>query len=194
MDGERPIVIHLVHGTFDARKPGTPHWCDANGELAQGVKALLPTELQNRVKFEPFDWRGANSFVARSDAAKALAGILEQPGSGLRLLIGHSHGGTVEYASSEPARGRVRRRADGSALARLDLGQDIGIERYPEGNRSAQRSGRSAHGAAVAGRRSVFCDRRGPGDAVVRNEERVRDRHSMGATGRGCSRSFGGGL
>lgn len=95
MDSEQSIVIHLVHGTFDARKPGISHWCDSNGALAQGVKALLPIELQNRVRFEPFDWSGTNSFVVRSDAAKALAEVLDQPSSDLRLLIGHSHGGTV---------------------------------------------------------------------------------------------------
>jgi hypothetical protein len=89
-----PILIRLVHGTFDARKPGVPHWADPDGLLAEGIKSRLPEDLKDRVCFEPLDWTGGNSFAARSAASGDLAGKLaaaDQP----CLLVGHSHGGTV---------------------------------------------------------------------------------------------------
>ena len=98
--------MHLVHGTFDARKPGVPHWSDPDGMLAEGVKARLPEDLRSRVKFEPFDWSGKNSFEERKNAADTLTEIINRSDDRLRFFMGHSHGGTVIadalVAASEP--------------------------------------------------------------------------------------------
>ena len=95
MKDNQEIVVHLVHGTFDARKPGVPHWSEPDGMLAEGVKARLPDDIRSRVKFEPFYWSGKNSFEARKQAADALTDILNRADDKLRFFIGHSHGGTI---------------------------------------------------------------------------------------------------
>lgn len=95
MNDNPEIVVHLVHGTFDRRTSGEPHWSDPDGVLAQEIKARLPEELRSRVKFVPFDWSGKNSFEERKRATVALTDIINGPDDGLRFFIGHSHGGTL---------------------------------------------------------------------------------------------------
>ena len=95
MKSNQEIVVHLVHGTFDPRKLGEPHWSDPDGMLANGIKARLPKDLRGRVNFVPFDWSGKNSFEERKSATVALTAILNRPDDRLRFFVGHSHGGTV---------------------------------------------------------------------------------------------------
>lgn len=95
MNSVQEIIVHLVHGTFDPRKPGVPHWADPDGIFAAGVRARLPENIRNRVRFAPFDWSGENSFEARESAAAGLTEIIDRPDGRPRFLIGHSHGGTV---------------------------------------------------------------------------------------------------
>lgn len=95
MNSRQEIVVHLVHGTFDPREPGVPHWSDPDGMLAEGIKARLPEDVRSRVRFEPFDWSGKNSFEERKHAAEALRDMIDRPDGKPRFLIGHSHGGTV---------------------------------------------------------------------------------------------------
>lgn len=95
MKSNQEIVVHLVHGTFDPRKLGEPHWSDPDGMLANEIKARLPEDLRGRVNFVPFDWSGKNSFEERKSATDALTAIINRPDDRLRFFVGHSHGGTV---------------------------------------------------------------------------------------------------
>jgi hypothetical protein len=95
MKGNQEVVVHLVHGTFDSREAGEPHWSDPDGPFAQEIKARLPEVLRSRVKFEPFDWSGKNSFEERKKATDALTDTIDRFDDRLRFFIGHSHGGTI---------------------------------------------------------------------------------------------------
>lgn len=89
---ERQIDCVLVHGTF-ARNAA---WTNS---VTSPLCAALREQLDNSVSFRAFEWSGRNSHRARRTAADQLAAFVSNRHvnghSTVRVLIGHSHGGTV---------------------------------------------------------------------------------------------------
>jgi len=108
-----PIILTLVHGTwgrgFFPRKPGKspgqkPFWFQSESRFVRELSARLSLFKINFAIHE-FLWSGANSFFARSEAARRLAVDLNQRHrenpTATQIVIGHSHGGTVAMLASK---------------------------------------------------------------------------------------------
>lgn len=91
-DTARRVDCVLVHGTF-ARNAA---WTNSS---TSPLCAALRGQLDDAVSFRPFGWSGRNSHRARRTAADQLAAFVSdgqmKDRSSVRVLIGHSHGGTV---------------------------------------------------------------------------------------------------
>jgi hypothetical protein len=99
------VVITLVHGTWgrgffarNSRKARRPRWFEPGSDFRRNLDAHLTTE--NMVlEYDDFQWSGHNSVLERDRAAQSLAKHLraqtEQFPGYVKLVIAHSHGGTV---------------------------------------------------------------------------------------------------
>jgi hypothetical protein len=90
------FVLVLVHGTFASRAP----WTQPGSQF----RAVLEQKLGN-VRFEPFEWTGANADKARRVAGRGLRERLVElrtryP-SALIYAVGHSHGGNVALYATQ---------------------------------------------------------------------------------------------
>ena len=89
-------VITLVHGTF-ASKAKKRRWTSPESATVSSlVDALSPGDV---TMTEPFVWSGSNKHSARnhagSELAKRLIAESKEFAGKRRILVGHSHGGTV---------------------------------------------------------------------------------------------------
>ena len=97
-------IVHLVHGTWPYgpiahRVPWLRRhkvtWFHVDSPFCLALKSALPTDVTLR----PFEWSGDNSYLARHDAAAALAMRLyqcyDQEDPPQQILVAHSHGGNV---------------------------------------------------------------------------------------------------
>ena len=97
---DRPLIITLVHGTFQPEAS----WASAESEFSRTLVDAVPS----RVRLERFCWSGSNSHKSRITAANELREHIarltrEYPGV-QQICIGHSHGGSViHYALADPA-------------------------------------------------------------------------------------------
>jgi hypothetical protein len=106
--GGRETVI-LVHGTFAApKKRGAPQWYQPGSAFIAALDAQLAirgstarcwSHVGDRAKGSPdiFSWSGENHWLAREQAARALAAELDRlVTNGWRChIVAHSHGGNV---------------------------------------------------------------------------------------------------
>lgn len=103
-------TVIIVHGTWAAPKDGERRWYQPvdSAAAADGFVTKLDAALQKRGSSarcwahctqhkEPFHWSGDNSWIARTEAASALADyVTELQSQGWRChIIAHSHGGNV---------------------------------------------------------------------------------------------------
>ena len=110
---QQPVNITLVHGTwgrgFFARDPlrvrkGGLFWFQPQSRFFSELSVRL---ADKNIGFEAhaFLWSGANSFYARSEAARRLAIDLnrnrQHNPTAKQFVIGHSHGGTVAMLASK---------------------------------------------------------------------------------------------
>jgi hypothetical protein len=86
-----PIVVTLVHGTFDANAK----WTERDSKLC----AKLSQELGEDLHFDKFPWSGKNQQRDRESAVAQLADHLTAMSTTFprspHFLIGHSHGGNI---------------------------------------------------------------------------------------------------
>jgi hypothetical protein len=94
------VVVTLVHGTWGRfRLPFSgPLWFETGSPFVQRLTEELQAVGLNSA-ISQFLWSGANSLLARSDAAIDLAGLLSKQerkhAGALQVIVGHSHGGSV---------------------------------------------------------------------------------------------------
>jgi hypothetical protein len=96
----RPLIFHLVHGTFANKAT----WISDTSDFSEALKNAFP----GRVRILPFRWSGRNNFSARARAAADLAAEVTADAAkrpeAARLVFAHSHGGNVvAYALRDPA-------------------------------------------------------------------------------------------
>ena len=107
--GLRNIVV-LVHGTWGRgvlfKKP-IADWCEPSSSCAETIRSALGQETV----IKPFAWSGANSPIARLEAARALEAKLtelraEHPLAALHIVT-HSHGGNVALYATKNISGEI---------------------------------------------------------------------------------------
>lgn len=97
-------IVHLVHGTWPygplaqhLRRLQRPErtWFHPASSFSRALAGALPPDVDVR----PFLWSGANSYLARHEAAAALAHRMHaldaEPDPPRQIIVAHSHGGNV---------------------------------------------------------------------------------------------------
>lgn len=120
-------TILVVHGTFDKPEPDdSPKWyepggafCEALDRELEAIGSPLRCWAHCRAPSEMFSWSGANHWVERATAARALADYIiarRHEGWGCHV-IAHSHGGNVAFEGIKLAVAEMLREANWSGIA-----------------------------------------------------------------------------
>jgi hypothetical protein len=86
----KPIIVTLIHGTFDRRA----RWTETDSAICKKIMQ----EIGRNVYITRFNWSGNNSEEDRRDAARRLMGYIATQSlycSCPHFLVGHSHGGNI---------------------------------------------------------------------------------------------------
>jgi hypothetical protein len=108
----RPIVVHLVHGTWAEKAPWTQPGSRFRTRLESELREL---GIQTKVEFAAPQWGGQNRHSVRMAGAEKLRNDVREIAveGTCHVLIGHSHGGLVCVLACKDGEGSIASQVDG---------------------------------------------------------------------------------
>ncbi len=117
MNSTESIEVILIHGTWGQNARWTHE--------ESGFCWSLSEKLKRQVVFKRFSWSGRNGMFARAHAAAKLQSLLDEPSQVPRLLITHSHGGSIALQAIGSGKHKVAGIVCLNTPFVLTLGRDV---------------------------------------------------------------------